>query len=942
MADRWRQVEELFHRALEREEPDRSAFLDEACAGDEALRRDVESLLAEEAESGFMETPAMEGEARELAQENRPGLEGRRIGTFEILSLLGRGGMGEVWRARDAKLRREVAVKTLPEEFANDKERLARFEREATLLASLNHPNIASIYGLEEDRDTRFLVLELVEGDTLAELLAAGPLPVESALNIAVQIADALEAAHESGVIHRDLKPANIKVTPDGKVKVLDFGLAKAIAGKTRRPDLSAQTLETKEGVIQGTPAYMSPQHVRGEVLDKRTDIWAFGCVLYEMLTGRRPFGGETLSDSVAKILESEPDWNRLPLHIHPKLKSLLRRCLERDPKNRYRDIGDVRYELTQVQSSSTGSSVVEEFSHVARDSRSKSLLRVAVGVSGIAALVFALLWARPDPFPEVVRFQIHAGPESRLPTGPPAISPDGRTLAYTVRDPDGVARIHLRQIDGLESRALEGTEGAVHPFWSPDGRSLAFASSAGRGFKLKRIDLDGGSPRDLADVGGPWHGTWSQTGDILFIVGSGRSVNRVSAEGGATVPWASPDDAKGEGAIGFPTFLADGKRFLVRVGSSGGNSIQLASSDSAEKTMVVEDALGAPILAPTPGGKTYLLFMRGPDLFAQEFESTSGTVRGDAVVLVPNIATVANPPLMPAVGVSPGGVLAYQTGGLRAFGQLTWVDRSGTELSTLPPEISVGTPRLSPDGLSVAGIAGNRDVWVTDLTRGNSTRITFDYLERHTNVVWSPDGSRLAFRHHPDSAFFVEVGGSGEEQFSPLSAPSSWSADGRYLLGHDDGTIVLASVAQDHEPIEVGSRNGPSFDGQFSPAGDYIAFTSRESGRNEIYVQPVPPATGQTKVSIDGGDQSRWRGDGRELFFVSPEGAMMAVEVRTGETFSAGVPQQLFTLGNPGGGYDVRADGQQFLIFRTGVELGDLPINVVVNWWVDLEEHSR
>ena len=353
MADRWRQIEELFHRALEREEPGRASFLDEACAGDDDLRQEVEALLAEQIESGFLETPVIEAEARELAQNNRPTMEGKRIGTFEILSPLGRGGMGEVWRARDSKLGREVAIKTLPEEFAKDEQRLVWFEREARLLASLNHPNIAAIYGLEEDNGTRFLVLELVEGDTLADRLKRGAIPVEESLKLALQIAEALEAAHEKGVIHRDLKPGNIKVTPDGKIKVLDFGLAKAFAGDGADANLSqSPTLSmaaTQQGVILGTAAYMSPEQARGQEVDKRGDIWAFGVVLFEMLTGRGTFDGGTVSDVLAGVLRADPDWNGLPPHLHPRIQFLLERCLEKESRDRYGDISDARVDVQRV-----------------------------------------------------------------------------------------------------------------------------------------------------------------------------------------------------------------------------------------------------------------------------------------------------------------------------------------------------------------------------------------------------------------------------------------------------------------------------------------------------------------------------------------------------------------------------------------------------------------
>ena len=476
--ERWRAIENLYHAALARDEQQRAEFLAHACANDSALRRDVEALLAHDAVGDFLEPRPFAGGTHSDAPPSRS-LIGRRLGSYVIEAQLGAGGMGEVFRARDVRLKRDVALKILPASFANDPERLARFQREAEVLATLNHPHIAAIYSFEEGDGIRALVLELVAGETLAERIARGAIPLEETISIARQIADALEAAHEHGIIHRDLKPANVKVTLNGSVKVLDFGLAKltdgsAIAG-------SPETM-TRAGVILGTAPYMSPEQARGKTVDKRADIWAFGCVLYEMLTGRRPFGGEDVSLTLAAILQSEPDWAALPPLAVP-LATCLRQCLMKDPRQRLRDIGDARLALdSRVDVEPIASSLAPQ-----RLTRTRRWPMAAViALTALAVSVLWLLLGREASPPEVVRFEIHAPPGSRIPPGTPAVSPDGRTVAYVVQDRDGIELIHLRPLDSTQSRPLSGTDGAAHPFRAPDGRSLAFVS----GRALKRVDL--------------------------------------------------------------------------------------------------------------------------------------------------------------------------------------------------------------------------------------------------------------------------------------------------------------------------------------------------------------------------------------------------------------------------------------------------------------------
>jgi hypothetical protein len=608
---------------------------------------------------------------------------GTRIGSYEVAEQIGVGGMGEVYRATDTNLKRQVAIKVLPEALADDPERLARFQREAEVLASLNHPNIAQIHGLERGESAIALVMELVDGPTLADRIAAGPVPVDEALAIARQIAEALEAAHEQRIIHRDLKPANIKLRPDGMVKVLDFGLAKAMSpaasispAGTMSPTITTPAM-TQAGLILGTAAYMSPEQAKGREADRRSDVWAFGCVLFEMLTGQRAFGGDEMSEVFASVLAREPALAAVPEDVPERIRKVVAACLRKDPRQRIHDIGDARLALEGVFETT----VRDESVPVAV--RPPLWLRAApyVAIAALAVALAVVVW-RPASVPEVVRFQVHAPPGETLPFGVPAVSPDGRTLAYSVVGADGLRRLHVRDLDTVETRALPGSEGALYSFWAPDGRSLGFISLPDR--VLRRVDIRAGSPRDLV-------------ADILFNYDLG--------------------------------------------------SIELAAVGTETRTTVLENGESAPVLAPTPGGTTYLLYMLAPDLMAQEYDEASGTVRGEPSVLVSEIAQVALPAVRPAVGVSAAGVLAYQAGRETSEGRLRWVDVQGNPLDLLPEESPLEDPRLSPDESSVVGTRfdadGNQDVWQTDLARLSTSRVTFSE-DRDTAPVWSPDGQRL------------------------------------------------------------------------------------------------------------------------------------------------------------------------------------------------------
>jgi Tol biopolymer transport system component/predicted Ser/Thr protein kinase len=855
---------------------------------------------------------------------------GEKLGPYDILAPIGAGGMGEVYRARDPRLNRDVAIKTSREQF-ND-----RFQREARAVAALNHPNICHLY----DVGPNYLVMELVEGETLAERIKRGALPLDEALQAARQIADALEAAHEKGIVHRDLKPANIKITPEGTVKVLDFGLARVASPESSDPHESPTTLgsPTIVGTILGTAAYMAPEQARGKAVDKRADIWAFGVVMYEMVTGKQLFAGETVSDVLAGVLKQEPDLSVVPEQV----RRLIADCLEKDPRKRLRDIGD----YSRLIESGTE---VPPQTEVRPTSRWKAASAV-LAVLTVAAVSFAAwMWRRPAPLPEVTRFQIDAPPGSALPLGTPAPSPDGRMLAYTVRGPDGITRIHVRPMDSTESRVLPGTENAVHPFWSPDGRSLAFAASG----ELKRIDLAGGSARSLVGINGPWHGSWSQAGVIAFTAAEGSS--QISAEGGVSTPAVKLDDKKGESGSGFPFFLSDNKQFLLEVShADGSRDVELGSLGSMARKLVLPGVFSAPILAPAGNGKTYLLYLRDTSLMAQEFDENSGAVRGSPFLLVDAIGRVANPAIRPAVGVSSSGVLAYQTGEEAEAFRLDWLDRSGKALSGLPPAAGGRHPNLSPDGRMAAVEKTSNtgsDIWIVDLARGSSTRFTFaSDGKSYTYPIWSPDGKRVAYRLVGGGIYVRDADGAGVEQELSKSAarPLSWSADGRQILvlaranPAQPNRLFLLPVSGRQTPIPIGPPGVLTDYAGISPDGNYFAFSSGESGRGEVYVEAMPPKTGKWQISINGGQEARWRKDGKELFFVSPDRKMMAVDIQTGQgVVTAGVPHPLFQVPNGANGfdYDISPDGRRFLISTPSANAANAPITVVLNWWAGLKK---
>jgi len=885
------------------------------------------------------------------------------IAHYRIQAKIGAGGMGEVYRATDTRLNRDVAIKVLPEAFAVDATRMVRFEREAKVLASLNHPNIATIYGLEKSNNTLALVMELVEGPTLAERIKQGVLPIDEALPIARQIAEALECAHERGIIHRDLKPSNVKLTPDGQVKVLDFGLAKALQGESSEEELenspTVSAVATRAGVLLGTAAYMSPEQARGKRVDRRADIWAFGCVLYEMLTGRDAFGGEATSDILACVIRAEPEWSLLPSSVPPRVRKLLRRCLQKEPKKRLQAIGDARIVIEEALSGTpqevwglkTGN-VPPPVWRRALPWASGILLALVVGV-GVWEL-----HPRPEAA-QIVHFSF-SPPEGdslvfRFGSTPLAISRDGTEVVFLARH-GGTPQLYVRRMDRLESEPLAGTDNGDNPFFSPDGKWVGFFADG----KLKKVSVVGGTPVTLCDAPAGATGAWAPDDSIIFALNTWSGLMRVPAAGGTPQPFTRLDTSKGEKTHHGPEILPGGKAVVYASGSPDGRqwdwAIAVATLKTGEvKTLPIRSGYARYI----PGG--YLAFERQEGLFVVPFDLQRLEVTGSPF------------PILQEQGFafSETGSLAYVPRGA-TLGNLAWVDRKGVvEPLGTPTRDYGGRVQLSPDGkhvVFVIGAEGSYDVWTYDLPHGALTRFTLGDGDS-VAPTWSPDGRRIAFSRYKGGNISIvaeAVDGSGiEETLLPAQTrtmisyilPASWSPDGKFLVYGQIGRsgkreIWVLPLEGERKPRALLANQFDNGPGPFSPDGKYFAYVSNETGRNELYVMPFGNGTGKWQISTGGAGVAAivpvWERDGKQLFY-RESGNIMGVDVRTQPVFTASTPRVIVpakAIGTPQSvtidPFDVSPDGERFLVHQQSEGSKTPQIHVVLNWSEELRHLQR
>ncbi len=881
---------------------------------------------------------------------------GRTLSHYKVLEKIGEGGMGEVYLARDTKLDREVAVKVLPATFSENRERLARFEREARLLASLNHPNIAAIHELEESDGVHFLALEYVPGETLAERIKRGPIPIDEALPLFKQIAEGLEAAHEKGVIHRDLKPANIKVTPEGKVKVLDFGLAKAMAGETTSQGLSESPTitrdDTETGVLLGTAPYMSPEQARGKAVDKRTDIWAFGCCLYEALTGKAAFLGETVTDTIAKIVEREPVWEMMP-HITPAIvRSLLRRCLRKDVQGRLHDIADARIEIEEAMTEpplSAGATPVSE----ARRWRAVVPWLIVALASGLA------IWLsiqRTEPgsgapmrFALDIPYLLSGAKTSSI-----AIAPNGTRMVYPAQQ-DGKTQLYLQEIGELKARPIEGTENGEFPFFSPDSQWLGFHADG----KLKKISLTGGPPLPLCNAPESMKGaSWGSDDTVLFHTfaeTSGMGIWRISSIGGTPEPLISPRLEEGEWDIAYPELLPGGKEavFSTLDGSCSTLRVEVMSLETGERKTLIEG--GSHTRYALSG---HLLYAEAGSILAVPFDLERLELTGAPVPVVEEVAITRCGDAH--FSLSRNGTLIYVPSGAQQWigRTLVWVDRNGSAqpMTDLQQRYFQG-PKLSPEGDRIAMwiAGGDSQVWVYEMERGILTPLTSE--GQNFWPVWSPDGKRLAFPSMRSGGavnlFWKAADGSGSAERLTTSEyaqqPFGWSPDSKNLVFHQsldpesgwDIWVLPMEGERNPEPFLKTPSN--EFQPALSPNGRWLAYVSNESGSDEIYVTPFPGPGGKWRISTDGGREPAWNPKGGELFYRDDE-RMMAVDIVTQPELLPGRPRVLFEgtydIAPPyGRGYDISRDGQRFVLtMPSESDAAPTQLHIVLNWFEELK----
>jgi serine/threonine protein kinase/Tol biopolymer transport system component len=882
------------------------------------------------------------------------------IAHYRVQEKIGAGGMGEVYRATDTKLKREVALKVLPELFASDSQRMARFEREAQVLASLNHSHIAHIHGLEEANGIRALAMELVEGPTLSERIAQGSVPSEEALPIAKQIAEALEYAHERGIIHRDLKPANIKLTADGQVKLLDFGLAKALEGDLGDTNLSTSptitAAATRAGVLLGTAAYMSPEQAKGKAVDRRTDIWAYGCVLYELLTGKPVFEGETITDTLAAVVRAEPDWSHLPEKTPSRVRELLQRCLVKDPKQRLQAIGEARIALDASIANAPDEAAASAGAAPPKPLWRRALPWALASIATVFVIAFSTLyWRAKQPEPHqamqasLLLPEPLAGVFSANPGSPIALSRDGARLAFVASPAGKPPQLYLRPLDQQTATPIPGSENAMQPFFSPDGQWLGFFADG----KMRKVPVNGGPATLLCDAPIPHGASWTSDDAIVYAPYLGSGLMRISSAGGTPQTLTTPDAQARELSHRWPQVLPGNKAvlFTIQVATQASYDdarIAVLSLETAKWRTLLD---GGSYARYVPSG--HIVYARTSALVAVPFDLARLQVNGPPAPVQEGVITTAGTSGGAEYDVAESGLLAYVPGSAHPPDRsLVWVDRQGVSKALPAPVNNYIAPRISPDGklLAIQMMGGSRDIWVYEFQRNNMMRLTFGAGSAFP--LWTPDGRRIIYRTSvPTFSFRSKLAdGSGADEtllgkeFDDASAaPSSISPDGKRLLfsSHSPagatGTYALSLDGSGKiQPFLQATFNQSQ--AQFSPDGHWVVYVSNESGRDEIYVQSFPGPGGKWMISAEGGSNALWARNGREIFFRNGD-KMLSVPVETQPTFKAGTTRVLFQSPSYGLGYDVAPDGQHFLMIKEKeAPASSKELSIILHWTDELK----
>lgn len=943
--DRWARVKHVFQLAIDQPPTDRLAFVADRCGDDEAVRAQVVSLLAAHREAGeFAETPAIEklntspsGRLDERSLHKRD-----RLGPYEIIEWLDAGGMGEVYRARDAQVGRDVAIKILPSRFSTDPDRLRRFEQEVRSAGSLNHPNLLTIYFADVHAGSPYLVSELLQGETLRKVLDRGPVPGRNAAQYAAEVACGLAATHDRGITHRDLKPENIFLTKDNRIKILDFGLVKLRETKSQLDIPGA--LRTDAGVVLGTAGYMSPEQARAEQADHRSDIFALGAVLYELMTGRRAFQGTSLVDTMSAVLHNEPaDISSVQPDCPPALERIIRRCLDKNPANRFQSAHDLCFALEAL----SGAPVAAGHGpgrHVR--ARRQAAAWLAIGATAAATTVASYVLSRRASEPGVqatLRTSI-LPPERQFGSDPsPALSPDGRTIAFTAPNATGQQVTWVRPLDLPTARALPGTEGSYSgAFWSPDSRSLGFFA---RG-TLQRIEIAGGAPQVLATATNPHGGTWGNDGTVLFAPDA-TTIQRMSAAGGAATPVTRLDAQHREMALGYPSFLPDGNHFLYWVLSSdkAREGLYLGALDSGDRRQLL------PLRSRAEYANGYLFFGRDGNLMAQPFDVRRMEISGEATRVAEELGESSAELSNFAFSVSVSGSVAYWSGHKIPAAQLTWFARTGRRLAAIGEPGHHWEFMVSPDDRFSAIVRSDLrkskvDIWLLDVAGRNPAALTLaNYVAAFP--VWSPDSKRVLFTEFTDRWYVKAIHGGTTEEI-PFAAtaedyPMSWSSDGRNLLffritPDTFGDLWILPLSGERTPYPYLNTVNTEFAGRFSPDSRWVAYTSNESGRVEVYVNSFPQPGNKIRISADGGQMPMWRKDGKELYFVTDDRTLMAVRLaREQGALVPSLPVRLFQTSSirlsPTMQYAPSSDGQRFLINAVLEDERPQGIHIIHNW---------